>query len=371
MNSAPPGPDARCADRTVIRQIYEADTLREARSALWHEGNSGAPSPVPRQYSAGNQMLELSARLRRRSRLDDCRAAPPASAPALPRWRPSSARPRERGLAPSARRLQAHGDTAPTPPDGSVLLDRAGQSVVRVETAPSDRDPDTVPRWRDLVPLDFFMVPCRPARALRSRRIRSPSPTSRPFQNIPTVHWASRQIVGAFPDDSAPVYLLRDRDAVYGDVFRQRVTGMGIGEVLPTARGRMPSRSDSSARSRASAWTTSSSSASGTCDASSPCTSRTITGLALTSRSTRLHPLGGRSSRLSSAPSSRFPKLGRGVFLEGLERSGPGFGEGQVHGSRTKHRQAAPARAPCFSTLRGRAHLARQRARQIVFGCLR
>jgi hypothetical protein len=212
---------------------------------------------------------------------------------------------------------------------------------------------------------------CRPARALRSRRIRSPSPTSRPFQNIPTVHWASRQIVGAFPDDSAPVYLLRDRDAVYGDVFRQRVTGMGIGEVLPTARGRMPSRSDSSARSRASAWTTSSSSASGTCDASSPCTSRTITGLALTSRSTRLHPLGGRSSRLSSAPSSRFPKLGRGVFLEGLERSGPGFGEGQVHGSRTKHRQAAPARAPCFSTLRGRAHLARQRARQIVFGCLR
>jgi putative transposase len=232
MNSAPPGPDARCADRTVIRQIYEADTLREARSALWHEGNSGAPAPVPRQYSAGNQMLELSARIRRRSRLDDCRAAPPASAPALPRWRPSSARPRERGLAPSARRLQAHGDTAPTPPDGSVLLDRAGQSVVRVETAPSDRDPDTVPRWRDLVPLDFFMVPCRPARALRSRRIRSPSPTSRPFQNIPTVHWASRQIVGAFPDDSAPVYLLRDRDAVYGDVFRQRVTGMGIGEVL-------------------------------------------------------------------------------------------------------------------------------------------
>jgi hypothetical protein len=45
MNSASPDPDARCADRTVIRQIYEADTLGEARSALWREGTSGAPAP--------------------------------------------------------------------------------------------------------------------------------------------------------------------------------------------------------------------------------------------------------------------------------------------------------------------------------------
>jgi putative transposase len=38
--------------------------------------------------------------------------------------------------------------------------------------------------------------------------------------------------VDAFPDDSAPSYLLRDRDAVYGHVFRQRLKGMGVGEVL-------------------------------------------------------------------------------------------------------------------------------------------
>jgi hypothetical protein len=38
--------------------------------------------------------------------------------------------------------------------------------------------------------------------------------------------------VDAFPDDSARSYLLRDRDSVYGHVFRQRLTGMGIGEVL-------------------------------------------------------------------------------------------------------------------------------------------
>jgi putative transposase len=48
----------------------------------------------------------------------------------------------------------------------------------------------------------------------------------------PTAHWAAQQIVDAFPDDSAPAYILRDRDAVYGDAFRQRVMGMGIAEVL-------------------------------------------------------------------------------------------------------------------------------------------
>ena len=50
-------------------------------------------------------------------------------------------------------------------------------------------------------------------------------------------------------------------------------------------------------------------SASGTCDASSPRTSRTITGLALTCRSTRMHRTDGRSSHRRSARSSRFPKL--------------------------------------------------------------
>jgi len=48
----------------------------------------------------------------------------------------------------------------------------------------------------------------------------------------PTAAWTAQQIVDAFPDDSAPSYLLRDRDSVYGHVFRQRVKGMGVGEVL-------------------------------------------------------------------------------------------------------------------------------------------
>jgi hypothetical protein len=53
----------------------------------------------------------------------------------------------------------------------------------------------------------------------------------------PTAAWTAQQIVDAFPDDSAPSYLLRDRDSVYGHVFRQRVKGMGVGEVLTAPRG--------------------------------------------------------------------------------------------------------------------------------------
>ena len=40
----------------------------------------------------------------------------------------------------------------------------------------------------------------------------------------------------AFPDDSAPSYLLRDRDRVYGQYFRHRVKGMRIKEVLTAPR---------------------------------------------------------------------------------------------------------------------------------------
>jgi hypothetical protein len=48
----------------------------------------------------------------------------------------------------------------------------------------------------------------------------------------PTAHWTAQQIVEAFPNDTAPFYLLRDRDQVYGHQFRHRVKGMRIEEVL-------------------------------------------------------------------------------------------------------------------------------------------
>jgi hypothetical protein len=42
----------------------------------------------------------------------------------------------------------------------------------------------------------------------------------------------------AFPDDSAPRYLLRDRDGIYGEDFREQVAAMGIREVLIGSRRR-------------------------------------------------------------------------------------------------------------------------------------
>jgi transposase InsO family protein len=88
---------------------------------------------------------------------------------------------------------------------------------------------------QDLVSIDFFTVPTARLRVLfvlvvlahHRRRILHFNVTEHP-----TPAWTAQQIVDAFPHDSALTYLLRDRDTVYGAAFRQRVKGMGIGEVL-------------------------------------------------------------------------------------------------------------------------------------------
>jgi hypothetical protein len=40
----------------------------------------------------------------------------------------------------------------------------------------------------------------------------------------------------SFPEDTAPEYLLRDRDAIYGNVFVRRVKGLGMSEILIAPR---------------------------------------------------------------------------------------------------------------------------------------
>jgi putative transposase len=88
---------------------------------------------------------------------------------------------------------------------------------------------------RDLVSIDFFTVPTARLRVLfvlvvlahHRRRVVHFHVTEHP-----TALWTAQQIVNAFPDHSAPSYLLRDRDQVYGQQFRHRVKGMQIEEVL-------------------------------------------------------------------------------------------------------------------------------------------
>jgi transposase InsO family protein len=52
----------------------------------------------------------------------------------------------------------------------------------------------------------------------------------------PTAEWLSRQVTEAFPWDTAPRYLLRDRDASYGSEFCNRVKAMGITQVVTSPR---------------------------------------------------------------------------------------------------------------------------------------
>src|SRR5713101_6547661 len=52
----------------------------------------------------------------------------------------------------------------------------------------------------------------------------------------PTAAWTAQQIINAFPYDTAPEYLLRDRDPIYGSIFVQRVVGMGIKQTLISPR---------------------------------------------------------------------------------------------------------------------------------------
>ena len=86
----------------------------------------------------------------------------------------------------------------------------------------------------ELVSIDFLTVPTLSFRVLfvfvvlahERRRVVHFNVT-----DSPTAKWASLQILQAFPWDSAPRYLLRDRDCTYGQGFVRRVRSMGIKEV--------------------------------------------------------------------------------------------------------------------------------------------
>jgi putative transposase len=52
----------------------------------------------------------------------------------------------------------------------------------------------------------------------------------------PTAEWTAQQLREAFPFDQLPRFPLRDRDAIFGNDFREHVRDMGICEVLPAPR---------------------------------------------------------------------------------------------------------------------------------------
>jgi putative transposase len=52
----------------------------------------------------------------------------------------------------------------------------------------------------------------------------------------PTAQWITQQIVEAFPWNTVPRYLLRDRDSIYSEAFQHRIKYMGIEEVKTAPR---------------------------------------------------------------------------------------------------------------------------------------
>jgi len=87
--------------------------------------------------------------------------------------------------------------------------------------------------------MDFFVLPTATFRLLfvfivlhhEWRRIVHFGVTAHP-----TATWIEQQVTEAFPWDTAPRYLIRDRDSVCGLVVRARIKAMGIDEVVTAPR---------------------------------------------------------------------------------------------------------------------------------------
>ena len=104
------------------------------------------------------------------------------------------------------------------------------------------------PSWRafldnhvkDLVAIDFFVVPTATFGVLfgflvlahERRRVLHFNVTANP-----TAEWTARQLVQAFPEETAPRFLVRDRDKIYGERFERGVTGVHV-RLAPRRPGR-------------------------------------------------------------------------------------------------------------------------------------
>jgi putative transposase len=92
---------------------------------------------------------------------------------------------------------------------------------------------------KDMVSCDFFVVPTAFFRVLfvfvilshDRRRLVHFAVTE-----YPTTEWVAHQLLEAFPWDSAPRYLLRDRDGSYGAKFSEATRWLGTREVLTAAQ---------------------------------------------------------------------------------------------------------------------------------------
>ena len=90
-----------------------------------------------------------------------------------------------------------------------------------------------------LVSVDFFTVPTIRFRVLYVFLVLAHDRRRILHFNVtphPTAQWTGQQLRNAFPFEQFPRYLLRDRDAIFGQDFRGQMRDTGIEEVLSTPR---------------------------------------------------------------------------------------------------------------------------------------
>jgi hypothetical protein len=89
--------------------------------------------------------------------------------------------------------------------------------------------------FRELVSIDFLTVPTATFRVLYVFVVLAHDRRRVVHFNVtehPTATWTAQQMIEAFPEETAPRFLLRDRDQIYGEEFRRRVAGMRIEEMM-------------------------------------------------------------------------------------------------------------------------------------------
>ena len=87
--------------------------------------------------------------------------------------------------------------------------------------------------------MDFFVVPTATFRVLYVLVIMAHERRRVVHFNItesPASAWTAQQITNAFPEDTAPRFLLRDRDGIYGTEVVRRIRNMGIEQKLIAPR---------------------------------------------------------------------------------------------------------------------------------------
>jgi len=92
---------------------------------------------------------------------------------------------------------------------------------------------------KDLVSIDILVVPTATFRVLSVLIVLAHHRRRVVHFNVtenPTALCTAEQMIQAFPDGTEPRYLLRDRDGIYGEVFRERMKAMGMEEVITAPR---------------------------------------------------------------------------------------------------------------------------------------